>query len=356
MTLQVGIIGCGNIAPQYIKGLGMFPDDVTLVACADLIPEKANELAQNHNLVARTIAELLDDDTIDLIINLTVPSAHSSVNVQVLEAGKHVYVEKPLALNRADARQVLELASAKNLRVGCAPDTFLGAGGQTARKVIDDNLIGKPVAATAFLAIAGHESWHPNPSFYYTTGGGPMLDMGPYYLTALVNVLGPMKYVAAFTSRSRDERIAQHQSIKGQRIPVTINTHLAGTIEFESGAIATVITSFDVWAHHLPPIEIYGVEGTLSVPNPNTFGGEVSVWKPDTRNWESAPLLAGADYLRGAGVAEMAQSIAANQPHRASGELAYHVLDAMLAFDESSEQKSVIELSSHVTRPQAWTI
>jgi predicted dehydrogenase len=346
MTLQIGIIGCGNIAPQYIKGLGMFPDDITLVACADLIPEKAQALAQNQAFEAVTIEQLLGNDSIDIVLNLTIPSEHTSVNLQVLNAGKHVYVEKPLALNRADARAVLEKAAENNLRVGCAPDTFLGAGGETSRKVIHDNQIGRPIAATMFMAVPGHEAWHPNPSFYYAPGGGPMLDMGPYYLTTLVNLLGPMHRVAALASRSRDERIAQHESIRGQKIPVTINTHLAGTIEFASGAIATAITSFDVWQHNLPRIEIYGTEGTLSVPDPNIFGGEVNLWKASHRQWESVPLLDGADYLRGVGVADMARGIMTNQPHRASGELAYHVLDAMLAFEESSLQSKFIELST----------
>lgn len=344
MSLHVGIIGCGNIAPQYIKGLGMFPDDVRLVACADLVPEKAQALAQNQNFEAVTIDSLLGNDSIDIVVNLTLPEVHSNVSLQILNAEKHVYVEKPLALTRSDARAVLEQAAANNLRVGCAPDTFLGAGGQTCRKLIDDYQIGNPIAATAFLAIPGHESWHPNPSFYYASGGGPMLDMGPYYLTALVNLLGPMRRVAALASRTRDERIAQHEAIKGQKIPVTINTHLAGTVEFASGVIATVITSFDVWNHNLPRIEIYGTEGTLSVPDPNGFGGEVQLWKASTRQWESVELLEGADYLRGVGVADMARGIMTNQPHRASGELAYHILDAMLAFEESALEKKFIEL------------
>jgi predicted dehydrogenase len=354
MSMRVGIIGCGNIAPQYVKGLGMFPDDITLVACADMIEEKATAFANENNIEAKSVADLLSDESIDIIVNLTIPAAHSSVSLQVLGAGKHVYIEKPLALNRTDGKKVLDLAAENGLRVGCAPDTFLGAGGQTCRKVIDENRIGRPVAATAFLAIPGHESWHPNPSFYYSAGGGPMLDMGPYYLTALVNLLGPMKKVVAFTSRSRDERIAQHESIKGQKVPVTIDTHLAGTIEFESGAIATVITSFDVWKHNLPRIEIYGTEGSLSVPDPNIFGGDVTIWKPATKEWESVELLAGAEYLRGAGVADMARSIKANEPHRASGQLAYHILDAMLAFEESSTQNEFIELSSKIYRPEAW--
>ena len=355
MSMRVGIIGCGNIAPQYSKGLGMFPEDIKLVACADMIPEKAQAYAEERGLEAKSVDDILNDDSIDIIVNLTIPAAHSSVSLQILEAGKHVYIEKPLALNRESAKQVLDLAAQNDLRVGCAPDTFLGAGGQTCRKVIDENQIGRPVAATAFMAIPGHEAWHPNPSFYYSAGGGPMLDMGPYYLTALVNLLGPMKKVAGFTSRSRDERIAQHESIRGQKVPVTIDTHLAGTIEFDSGAIVTVITSFDVWKHNLPRIEIYGTEGSLSVPDPNIFGGDVQVWKPELQEWKSIELLAGAEYLRGAGVADMARSIVSNQPHRASGALAYHVLDAMLAIEESSQKNQYIELSSQIIRPEAWT-
>jgi len=344
MVMQIGIIGTGNIAPAYILGCSKFPQDIQVVACADLVTERAQTFAEQHDLQAQTIEALLNNSNIDIIINLTIPAAHAEVSHQIIDAGKHVYVEKPLALNREDGKKVLEAAHAKGVRVGCAPDTFLGAGGETARQVIQDGEIGTPIAATAFMAIPGHESWHPNPSFYYQPGGGPMFDMGPYYLTALVNLMGPMQTVSAMNKRSYNERIAQHESIKGQVIPVNIDTHVAGTIGFANGAIATIIMSFDIWQHKLPCIEIYGTKGSLVVPDPNTFGGDVLLWQPSNPDWQIVEPIGHADVQRGIGVAEMARAIQAGAEHRASGDLAYHVLDAMQAFDESSEEQRHIAL------------
>lgn len=354
MPKKVGMIGCGNIAPQYVTGLSMFPEDITLAACADLVAEKAQAFAQANGIEALSVDDLLVRDDIEIIINLTTPNVHHETCLRVLNAGKHVYTEKPLALKREDGRSVVDIAASKGLRVGCAPDTFLGSGGQTSRAAIDEGRIGRPVSATAFMAGHGPEAWHPNPGFFYLDGGGPMLDMGPYYLTALVNLLGPIKGIAAFTSRAFDERVANHEAIRGQRLPVTVSTHYAGTIEFVSGAIATLITSFDTWRHHLPNIEIHGTEGSMSVPDPNTFGGTVSVWTPQTQAWEAVSPRPGAEYLRGVGVADMARSINRGEPHRASGALGLHVLDVMLAFDESSRARRVIELSTTVDRPAVW--
>jgi predicted dehydrogenase len=351
MNLNVGIIGCGHIAPKYLRGCADFPGVIQVMACADIIEERAQQFAAAHQLTAYTVDELLQNPEIDIIINLTIPTAHAAVSLQVIEAGKHVYSEKPLALTREDGRKILAAAEQAGVRVGCAPDTFLGGGGQTARQVIDSGIIGEPVAAVTFMANHGHESWHPNPAFYYTAGGGPMFDMGPYYLTALVNLLGSMVRVTGSSKRSFEERIAGHPSINGQVIPVSVTTHQTGNVTFENGAIATVITSFDIWRHNLPVIEVYGTEGSLSVPDPNTFSGDVRVWQQQTREWHSVPLIARADGQRGMGVADMARSIMNDEPHRASGNLAYHVLDAMAAFDESSECRRAIELESRALRP-----
>ncbi len=353
MVMKIGILGTGNIAPAYITGCGKFPDDVQVVACADLLLERAQVFAEANGLQAQSIDDLLKNDAIDLIINLTIPGAHAEVSQQIIEAGKHVYVEKPLALSRDEGLKVLNAAQAKGVRVGCAPDTFLGAGGQTCRQVIDRGDIGDPVAATAFMAVHGHESWHPNPSFYYQPGGGPMFDMGPYYLTALVNLMGPMQSVSAMTKRSFSERVAQHETIKGQVMPVNVDTHIGGTVGFVNGAIATIIMSFDVWTHHLPRIEIYGTKGTLVVPDPNTFGGDVMLWDMDSREWKQIEPVGRADVQRGIGVADMARAIANDRPHRVSGDLAYHVLDAMQAFDESSAQRRHIDLGTPPERPEA---
>ncbi|MCI0350529.1 MAG: Gfo/Idh/MocA family oxidoreductase, partial [Acidobacteriales bacterium] len=235
--------------------------------------------------------------------------------------------------------------------VGCAPDTFLGAGGQTARHLIDSGAIGRPIAAAAFMMNRGPEPWHPNPFFYYQPGGGPMLDMGPYYLTALVNLMGPMQRVVALTGTGITERVAGHESVRGQPIPVEVQTHYAGSVAFASGAIATVVMSFDVHRHNLPRIEIYGSEGSISVPDPNLFTGPVSLWQPTTQQWQSVELTHRDDVLRGLGVVDMARSIEADAPHRASGALAYHVLEAMLAFETASLSGKAVDLEAVAVQP-----
>jgi predicted dehydrogenase len=274
------------------------------------------------------------------------------VALQALEAGKSVYNEKPLAIRRADAQKMLALAAERGLRVGGAPDTFLGAGQQTCRKAIDDGLIGTPVAATAFMTNHGHEGWHPDPAFYYQVGGGPMFDMGPYYLTALVNLLGPARRVTGSAQISFPTRTVASQPKKGEVIQVEVPTHVAGLIDFAGGAVGTIITSFDVWRAELPRIEIYGSLGTLSVPDPNTFGGPVRLWRAGAKEWEDLPLLPnyGVNW-RSLGVADMAHAIRAGRPHRAGGELTYHVLDIMHAFHDASTEGRHIQLESTCPRP-----
>ena len=351
-TLNVGIIGTGNIAPAYIKGCAPF-DVIKISACADILADRARGFAAEHGLVAYSVDDLLARDDIDIVVNLTLPAAHAEVSLQIIEAGKHAYCEKPLAINRADGEAVVKAAAAAGLRMGCAPDTFLGGGGQTARKAIDDGLIGSPVAATAAWLSHGHESWHPNAGFYYLEGGGPMLDMGPYHVTALINLMGPVARVSGAARMTFAERIATSEALKGQRLPVEVNTHVAGTLEFESGAIANVIMSYDVWGHHLPYIEIHGSDGSLSVPDPNRFDGDVSLVKGGTREWVDIPLTHSTNIGRGAGVADMAYAIQSGRPHRASGDLAFHALDIMLALEESSAQGRHIDIESTVEQPLA---
>ncbi len=271
-----------------------------------------------------------------------------------MESGKHVYVEKPLATSRAEARKVLEKAKEKNLLIGCAPDTFLGGGLQTCRKIIDDGLIGKPIAAVAFMANHGHESWHPDPEFYYKRGGGPLLDMGPYYLTALVNLIGPIKKVSALSRIFFPQRTITSKAKYGTTIKVETPTHLAGTIDFSSGAIGTIIMSFDVWKDNLPPIEIYGTKGSLCVTDPNGFGGSVRLFKAGNEDWTDIPLYYGySENVRGIGVADMAYAIRYNRAHRANGNMAYHVLDVMLALEESSLLGKNREVESSCEKPKA---
>jgi predicted dehydrogenase len=349
--MRIGIIGTGAIAPAYLKGMALFPEVLEVVACADIQEDRAQAFAAKNSLEARSLSNLLASDDIDIILNLTIPAAHADVSLQILQAGKHVYAEKPLAASLEDGQQVMALAVEKGLRVGCAPDTFLGAGGQTARRLIEAGAIGRPIAATAFMMGRGPDSWHPNPFFYYVAGGGPMLDMGPYYLTALVNLLGSIDSVAGISSRAYETRVAGHEGVRGQAIPVSVNTHVAGMAQFSQGAVATLIMSFDIWAHNLPRIEIYGTEGSLVVPDPNNFNGTVQLWQPEVNAWVDVRSEHRDDVLRGIGVADMAQAIQANKPHRASGEMALHVLEAMLAFEQSSNEKQHIRLQNPTAQP-----
>ncbi len=362
--VKTGIIGCGNISSIYCKNAKLL-EALDLVAVSDLILERAQNRAQEYEIPrACSVAELLADPEIEAVINLTIPKAHAEVAFQVIEAGKSVYNEKPLAVTREDGQKMLALAKEKGVRVGGAPDTFMGGGIQTCRKLIDDGWIGEPIAATAFMVCHGHESWHPDPEFYYKQGGGPLFDMGPYYLTCLVNLLGPIKRVSGSARVTFPTRTITSQPKYGTVITVDTPTHIAGAMDFANGAVGTLIMSFDVWGSHLPIIEIYGTEGSLSVPDPNGFGGPVSVRRMGAKEWQEAPLSHGyAENARGVGVADMAMGLRSGRPHRANGELTYHVLDVMHAFLDSSEQNKHIKVKSTVKRPApmkmnlaAWTL
>ena len=346
--LRVGIIGVGNISPAYINGSRHF-DNLELVACADIDVARAQAVAAEHNIPqALSVDELLADPNIDIVINLTIPAVHAQVSLKAIEAGKHVYSEKPLAINLADGRAVLDAAAARGVRVGCAPDTFLFSQHLTARKLIDDGVIGKPVAAAAFMLGHGPEGWHPNPDFFYAAGGGPMFDMGPYYITCLINIFGPAARVSGAANISFPERTAKD----GRKIPVTVPTHYAGTIDFVSGASATLITSFDVWAHRLPPIEVYGEKGTVTLPDPNGYHpNTIDVFVPGQHEWEVMPLQYPDKWVRGIGLSDMADGILNNRPHRASGDLAYHVLEIMSAFETASKSGTYVELQSRPPQP-----
>ncbi len=350
--VKVGVIGCGNISDIYFKMMKRF-EVLEVVACADLIKAKAQAKAKAHGLPkACAVKELLADKSIELVVNLTVPKAHAEVDLAVLKAGKHVYSEKPLALTRASGEEVLDAARKKGLLVGCAPDTVLGANVQTARKMIDDGWIGEPVSATAFMQCHGHESWHPDPEFYYEAGGGPMFDMGPYYLTALITLMGPVHRVAGMTRVTFPERIITSQPKKGKVVPVEVPTHVTGLMEFANGAIGTIITSFDVWAHTLSCIEIHGRTGSMVVGDPNSFGNPVKIRRMGAQEFQEVPQACGyAENSRGLGVADMAYAIRSGRAHRANGALAFHVLDIMQAFHEASDKKAHVTLKSNCERP-----
>lgn len=352
---KVGIIGCGAISGIYFQAGRTF-EMLDIVACADLIRERAEAKAKEFGCKAVTVEELLADPEIEIVLNLTIPNAHASIAQAAVEAGKSVHNEKPLTITREEGRKLLATAKEKGVRVGCAPDTFMGAGIQTCRKLIDDGVIGEPIAATAFMMCHGHEGWHPDPEFYYKVGGGPMFDMGPYYLTALVNLIGPVKRVSGSTRITFPERVIGSEPKKGQVIKVDVPTHVAGLMEFANGAIGTIITSFDVWAAELPRIEIYGTKGTLSVPDPNGFGGPVRVFLPQ-EGWKEVSLTHGyEENSRGIGVADMAYALRSGRKHRASGELAYHVLDIMHAFHDASDQGKRVDLESTCERPAALPV
>ena len=348
---KIGIVGCGTISAAYLTIAQDWPI-LDVVACADIDLDRAKARAEEFEVPkACTVDELLADEEIDIVVNLTIPAAHYDVAAAALEAGKSAYNEKPLTVSRQDGKRLVDLARAKGCLLGAAPDTFFGAGMQTCRKLIDDGWIGEPVAASAYMMGHGHESWHPDPEFYYKAGGGPMFDMGPYYLTALVFLLGPVQQVTGMTRVTFPERTITSEAKYGEKITVDVPTYIAGTMQFSTGAIGTITTSFDVWGGRLPSIEIYGTEGSLSVPNPNTFGGPVHV-KLGRRDWAEIPLThPNEENSRSIGVADMACALQSGRPHRANGDLSYHVLDLMHSFHDAQDRGAFVSLESTCERP-----
>jgi predicted dehydrogenase len=299
---------------------------------------------------------LLEDPEIEVVINLTTPVAHAEISRRGLEAGKHVYSEKPLGVTMDEARQLMVAARSRGLRLGCAPDTFLGGGHQLTRRLLDEGAIGTPVAATAMLLLPGHEHWHPNPAFFYARGGGPMLDVGPYYVTNLIALFGPACSVVGTAKTTRRQRTVVSEPRKGEIIEVEVPTHTTGVIEFENGATVTIATSFDIVRHSHPKLEIYGSEGTMIAPDPNDFTGPVSVFRRGAADWQNITVdhpftqgVPGRLGLRGLGAAEMVDSYRAGRPHRVSAELAFHALEIMTAMEAS--QGRTIALESRCERP-----
>jgi len=348
--MKIGVVGCGSISGAYLGAGKTFPN-LEVTACADLDLNRAKARAEEFSIPrACTVEELLADPVIDIVVNLTIPKAHVEVGIASLRAGKHAYSEKPFAVNREEGRRLIEAGLATGLRVGCAPDTFLGGGLQTCRHLIDAGWIGEPIGASAFMTCHGHESWHPDPDFYYQPGGGPMFDMGPYYLTALVSLIGPVRRVTGSTRITFPQRRITSEPKYGTMIQVNVPTHVTGIMDFANGAIGTIMTSFDVWAAALPRIEIYGTEGTLSCPDPNGFGGPVRLRRPGAGEWSEIPLMR-PDAHRGIGVSDLVAAIQGGRPHRVSGELAFHVLDIMQAFHDSSREGRHVELTTTCERP-----
>jgi predicted dehydrogenase len=322
---RIALVGCGDIAGQYLAELARHPSVVEVTVCADVSAERARGRAAEFGIArALTPAEALQDDDIDICVNLTPPRVHADVSLDILRAGKHLYSEKPLATTLADGSAVLAEAERRGLRVGCAPDSFLSAAMQQARRAVEDGRIGRPVAAFASFAARSVETWHPSPAFFFAPGGGPVLDMAPYYLTVLVMLLGPVAWVSAEGDTLVPERPSRH----GGRLVASTLTHVSGTVAFASGARATVLFSFDVHRSRLPRIEVYGTDGSLSLPDPNHYDDAVAL-APAAGDWAELSPAAGPEIGRGYGVVDLALALREGRPHRASGARALHVLDVM---------------------------
>lgn len=383
--IVIGVIGCGVISKVYLKNIQELFTGLAVKACADMDLVKAKQTALEFGIPkACTPEELLEDEDIQIVLNLTIPAAHKTVNCQILHAGKHVYCEKPLALSLKEAQETICLAREKGLLLGCAPDTFLGAGLQTCRQLLDQGVIGKPIAATANMLSHGVEDWHTNPEFYYKSGGGPMLDMAPYYLTALVSLLGSIKRVSCMAGKGYEVRRILTQPLAGKEIAVEVPTHFVGLLEFAGGVLSNLTMSFDVWRSGLPMLEIYGTEGSLIVPDPNCFGGEVRVLRCESfwKNGWGTPVKGGKklpggnerptenpkfyekvalcyqqprENMRGIGLMNMALAVENRKNYGAFTDLAYHVTEAMLTLLDAAEDGQGHLLTSGCERPQ-WNM
>lgn len=361
--LGVGVIGCGNISMTYLRNAALFRG-VELRACADISSDMSALRAKEYGIRAMQVDALLADPEVDLVLNLTIPAVHFDVTMSALSAGKHVFTEKPLATSAAEGRKLVAEARSRNLLLGSAPDTFLGAAGRRARSLMDEGAIGRPVTGTAFMFGRGMEHWHPNPQFYYQPGGGPLFDMGPYYLTMLVNLLGPVKSVMAMATKGQEERLMTADGpFKNTRFKVGTPTNVLSLLEFQSGATVNFGASWDVFRHSNHPIELHGTEGSLRLPDPDTFGGTVSLSKrgAEWKNFASESELYGAlnwpysapdrANYRMLGVADLIRALGEGRAPRASGDLALHVLEIMEATLASSENRSAVAIAGSVAQP-----
>jgi len=365
--LGIGIIGCGNISTAYLKLAPLFKG-LEVRAVADINMDAAKVRAAEFNVKAQSVDELLANPGLDIVINLTIPDAHYPITKRILEAGKHAYSEKPLVLTLEQGTTLRDLAKAKGLSVGCAPDTFLGGAQQQARAILDEGTIGEITTGNAAIQAHGPESWHPSPEFFYQPGAGPVMDMGPYYIATLINLLGPVKRVGALTSSAEPERTIGSGPRQGQKIKVNTPSNIQALLEFHSGATISFSASWDVWHHKRNHFELYGTKGTLYVPDPNFFGGTVEValaggeaqvqspWDHPfgkiNQNHNGRDL---ANY-RTAGLADMAQAHMEGRDHRCSLERTLHGVDVMTSILKSGETGQFITLTTTCTRPAALGI
>ena len=361
--MRVGIIGCGNISETYFECQNLF-NNFNVVACADINIEAAKNSAEKYNVKAFSVDDILANDDIDLIINLTIPSAHKEIIMKSLNAGKHCFSEKPLAMNFNEGLEISELASSKNLYVGCAPDTFLGAAGQKARSLIEDKKIGDVVLGTFNLMSHGMEHWHPNPDFFFKPGAGPVFDVGVYYITQLVNLIGPIKSISSLSGTATPERTITSEPRNGEKIKVETPTTLMGTLEFHNNAKIQFFCSWDVWKHKHSTIELYGLEGSMIVPDPNFFSGDILISHKE-EDWQvinNDKMLLGipnkmdnsgdkiANY-RGIGLSDMIDAISHQRQSRCSLDLAVHVLEAMEGIIKSSDERVIYNMKTKPNQP-----
>jgi predicted dehydrogenase len=369
---NIGLIGCGNIAETYFKSQDYF-NNINFVACADINQESSDECAKKNNILSMSVDDLLNHSEIDVILNLTIPQAHFEVSEKALNAGKHVYSEKPMAIKLSDAKKIIEIANQKNLYFGNAPDTFLGGGGQFSRKLIDEGSIGEVLTGNFIFAFSGVQTFHPNPESWFKDGGGPVIDMGPYFFTTLVNLLGPAKNVRARGTKFSETRIIETGPKKNNKFSVDIPTSYTLDLEFDNGAIVQGFLSFDVQNHARNHIELYGSKGSIIVPDPNMFGGPVSISKELGSDWNDFSvenMFLGKTNIvnhsgrsneapkqsnyRGIGLSEMIYAIENNKPHRCSGELAFHVLDIINSTIDAAKNNKEIEIQSTCRKPDVF--
>jgi predicted dehydrogenase len=344
---RVGVVGCGIVAHRYVEGSAAF-HTFDVAACADLDSSSAKAFAQLHGLQPQSVDELLSDPAIDVVLNLTPPNAHAAVSSAALGAGKHIYTEKPLATSLADGTALLVAAERRGARVGCAPDTFLGSAYQAGREVLARGEIGVPLGATATILLGGPDTWHPNADDFFRPGSGPMLDLGPYYLTAIVALLGPIAEAVAFTSTITPTRTLGVGARAGEEFTVDVPTHVVSALRLESDALITLTVSFEARGQYVSGLVVHGSEGSLELPDANAFGGDVRV-RHGKGDWSPVPYASGgAQETRGIGLHEMLAAVRDGRPHRASGALGLHVLDSAMAILSAAAERRTVPVSSTV--------
>lgn len=351
--VRIGIVGIGAISGIYLENITTRFTEMEIVGVCDLIPERAQKAVENYGIPRQyaTMYDMFADPSVEIVLNLTRPYEHYEVSKAALLAGKHVYSEKPLAATLEEGKELVRLAEENGLMLGGAPDTFMGAGIQTCRKLIDDGYIGTPVGAAGFMVCHGHESWHPDPDFYYQHGGGPLFDMGPYYITALINLLGGVSAVSGMAKASFPQRMITSEPHKGETITVRVPTHVAGLLQFGSGAVGTLFTTFDVHYWDSARLEVYGSEGTLIVPDPNGFGGPVRLFRPDDGQVRELPVIFPySGNSRAVGLADMAKALRTGREFRPNYHQTYHVLEIMESLHRSSREKRFVDIESVYTR------